>query len=279
MPTRGLDNLRTHQLVDWTSHGLADATDRSICCFSCMIRICGHNTTKRITRLSVIYVYVHTQENINKWPKKQKLSTQSRRWHLQVVQSTSWQSASWCIRDLSSNPFIHKWNEPCDLSLTRAIPEHFRDEFLVIKRYTDLRLLYLLTSLVSSYEEQLRQREMLYQQQQQRLYQDVRDEKDRVAESARRQRADVDALQRKLEDTHANLMASVRTEYEATKAEQDKRHQVNNLTLIRTKSVCRRRTVPCNAVCCLHGQTSVGCTPNKPMLPLCAATTTPHEPQ
>jgi len=82
--------------------------------------------------------------------------------------------------------------------------------------------------LLVSYEEQLRQREMLYQQQQQRLYQEVREEKERVAESARRQRADVDALQRKLEDTHANLMASVRTEYEQTKAEQEKRHQVSN---------------------------------------------------
>jgi len=68
---------------------------------------------------------------------------------------------------------------------------------------------------------------MLYQQQQQRLYQEVRDEKERVAETARRQRADVDALQRKLEDTHANLMATACNEYEATKAEQEKRHQVN----------------------------------------------------
>jgi len=30
----------------------------------------------------------------------------------------------------------------CDPSLTRAIPERFRDEFFVIKRYTNLRLLY-----------------------------------------------------------------------------------------------------------------------------------------
>ena len=30
----------------------------------------------------------------------------------------------------------------CDPSLTRAIPERFRDEFLVIKRYTNPRLLY-----------------------------------------------------------------------------------------------------------------------------------------
>jgi len=40
----------------------------------------------------------------------------------------------------------------------------------------------------------------------------------------------------------------------------------NNLTLIRTKSVCRQCTVLCNTTLngCLHGQTGVGCTPNKP---------------
>jgi len=73
---------------------------------------------------------------------------------------------------------------------------------------------------------------MLYQQQQQRLYQEVREEKERVAESARRQRAEVDALQRKLEDTHANLMASVRNEYDTSKAEQDKRHEVIDSDLL-----------------------------------------------
>jgi len=78
-----------------------------------------------------------------------------------------------------------------------------------------------------SYEEQLRQRELVYQQQQHRLYQEVKEEKERLAESARRQRAEIDALQRKLEDTHSNMMASVRTEYEAAKQEQDRRHAVH----------------------------------------------------
>ena len=39
-------------------------------------------------------------------PKERKLSTQSRRWHPRVVQSASWQSASWRIRELSSNRTI-----------------------------------------------------------------------------------------------------------------------------------------------------------------------------
>jgi hypothetical protein len=79
-----------------------------------------------------------------------------------------------------------------------------------------------------SYEEQLRQRELVYQQQQQRLYQEVKEEKERVAESARRQRAELDALQRKLEETHSNMMGSVRTEYEAAKQEQERRHAVSD---------------------------------------------------
>ena len=79
-----------------------------------------------------------------------------------------------------------------------------------------------------SYEEQLRQRELVYQQQQHRLYQEVKEEKDRIAESGRRQRAELDSLQRKLEETHSNMMASVRTEYEAAKLEQDHRHTVSD---------------------------------------------------
>lgn len=74
----------------------------------------------------------------------------------------------------------------------------------------------------------MRQRELVYQQQQHRLYQEVKEEKERVGESARRQRAELDALQRKLEETHTNMMASVRTEYEAAKQEQDRRHAVRN---------------------------------------------------
>jgi len=43
----------------------------------------------------------------------------------------------------------------------------------------------------------------------------------------------------------------------------------SSLILIRTKSVCRQRAMPCNATLdgCLHGQTGVGCAPNKPPSP------------
>jgi len=43
----------------------------------------------------------------------------------------------------------------CNPSLTRAIPEQFRDEFLMIKPYTNLRLLHF-TSLVTVLASHLR---------------------------------------------------------------------------------------------------------------------------
>jgi len=85
--TRGLDNSRTSQLADWTSRGL------------------DYSRSRRCRQ-------------------KGKLSTQSRWWHPRVVQSVtcpvresssprvvqsaSWQSASWRIRELSSN-LMAKW--------------------------------------------------------------------------------------------------------------------------------------------------------------------------
>ena len=92
--TRGLDNSRTSQLADWTSRGLDNSRSR-------------------------------------RCRQKGKLSMQSCRWHPRVVQSAtcpvrelssprdvqsasrpsaSWQSASWRIRELSSNRLeLHIW--------------------------------------------------------------------------------------------------------------------------------------------------------------------------
>jgi len=50
-----------------------------------------------------MYIYLHVQKNINRWLEKRKLSMQSRQWDLRVVQSASWQFASWHIHELSSN--------------------------------------------------------------------------------------------------------------------------------------------------------------------------------
>jgi len=45
--------------------------------------------------------------------------------------------------------------------------------------------------------------------------------------------------------------------------------RMRNIMLIRTKSVCRQRAVPCNAILdgSLHGQIGVGCAPDKPPPP------------
>jgi len=96
--TRRLDNSRTSQLTDWTSRGL-------------------DNSRSRRCRQTA------------------KLSTQGRRWHPRVVQSVtcpvrelssprdvqsaSWQSASWRIRELSSNPSM---NGPAEGAITIANP-------------------------------------------------------------------------------------------------------------------------------------------------------------
>jgi len=57
-------NLGLHRRQYGMTGQLADAVNRSICCFNCMIGLCGHNTTNRITS-------EHTQENINKWSKNE----------------------------------------------------------------------------------------------------------------------------------------------------------------------------------------------------------------
>ena len=54
-PTRGLDISRTGQL--------ADAADRSICCFNCMIGLCGHNATNRIAYMPNICLSTHPRKH------------------------------------------------------------------------------------------------------------------------------------------------------------------------------------------------------------------------
>ena len=46
LSTHGLVILRTMQLADWTTRGLADAAGSSTCCFNSMIRLCGHTASK-----------------------------------------------------------------------------------------------------------------------------------------------------------------------------------------------------------------------------------------
>lgn len=76
------------------------------------------------------------------------------------------------------------------------------------------------------YEKQLQAEEEAYQQARRRLYQEVQDEKERLANQASRQRQEMDKLQRQLEDSHSSSGEVMRKEYEKAREEQERRHQV-----------------------------------------------------
>ncbi|XP_076449494.1 centrosomal protein of 131 kDa-like isoform X2 [Babylonia areolata] len=74
------------------------------------------------------------------------------------------------------------------------------------------------------YEKQLQQEEEAYQQQRRRLYNEVQDEKDRLASNASRQRQELDALRRQLEDSHRLALSAMKEQFEKAKEEQERRH-------------------------------------------------------
>lgn len=76
------------------------------------------------------------------------------------------------------------------------------------------------------YEKQLQAEEEAYQQARRRLYQEVQDEKERLASQSIRQRQEMDKLQRQLEDSHSSSADVMRREYEKAREEQERRHQV-----------------------------------------------------
>ena len=80
-PTRGLDKSRTGVTGQLAVSQIRPAVAAVLIVLIMYDRLHGH---KIQLTMSLAYVYVHTQENTNKWPKR-KLSTQSRRWHPRVV--------------------------------------------------------------------------------------------------------------------------------------------------------------------------------------------------
>ncbi|GFR90984.1 centrosomal protein of 131 kDa-like [Elysia marginata] len=75
------------------------------------------------------------------------------------------------------------------------------------------------------YEKQLQQEEEAFQQQRRRLYQEVQEEKDRVAVQASRQRSELEKLQQQLEDSHRHALQAMREQFDKAKDEQDRRHK------------------------------------------------------
>ena len=78
------------------------------------------------------------------------------------------------------------------------------------------------------YEKQLQQEEDSFQQQRRRLFQEVEDEKGRIADNASRQRAEIDALRLQLEDSSRRAMLAVTEQLESAREEQERRHHVSN---------------------------------------------------
>ncbi|XP_069606873.1 centrosomal protein of 131 kDa isoform X4 [Ranitomeya imitator] len=76
------------------------------------------------------------------------------------------------------------------------------------------------------YEKQLTHEEQSLQEQRRRLYSEVSEEKERLKQQATRQRAELDELRKQLEDNCALATRVLKEEYEKSKEEQDRRHQI-----------------------------------------------------
>uniref|UniRef100_A0A3Q3EVK3 Centrosomal protein 131 n=1 Tax=Labrus bergylta TaxID=56723 RepID=A0A3Q3EVK3_9LABR len=76
------------------------------------------------------------------------------------------------------------------------------------------------------YEKQLQEEELSLQQQRRRLYKEVADEKERLAQLAARQRTELEDLRKQLEENSSLAGRALREELDKTREEQERRHQV-----------------------------------------------------
>ncbi|KAM6964398.1 centrosomal protein of 131 kDa [Tautogolabrus adspersus] len=76
------------------------------------------------------------------------------------------------------------------------------------------------------YEKQLQEEELSLQQQRRRLYKEVADEKERLAQLSARQRAELEDLRKQLEENSSLAGRALREELDKTREEQERRHQV-----------------------------------------------------
>lgn len=148
-------------------------------------------------------------------------------------------------KQLYSTPM---WGIPSDFAAKTLTfhadskPLHFQNRFMVVSYCTINALVWLFFNhCVTSYEKSMQQEEEGYQQQRRRLYSEVQEEKERIAQQASRQRAELDKLQRQLEDTHSNSSEAMRREYEKAREEQERRHQVSQGGKGRTAQTMKNR--------------------------------------
>ncbi|KAM3592195.1 uncharacterized protein V6R79_014370 [Siganus canaliculatus] len=76
------------------------------------------------------------------------------------------------------------------------------------------------------YEKQLQEEELSLQQQRRRLYKEVADEKERLAQLSARQRSELEELRRQLEENSSLAGRALRDELDKSREEQERRHQV-----------------------------------------------------
>ncbi|XP_028332100.1 centrosomal protein of 131 kDa isoform X2 [Gouania willdenowi] len=76
------------------------------------------------------------------------------------------------------------------------------------------------------YEKQLQEEELSLQQQRKRLYKEVSEEKERLAQVASRQRAELEDLRRQLEENSSLAGRALREELDKSREEQERRHQM-----------------------------------------------------
>uniref|UniRef100_A0A665WUJ4 Centrosomal protein 131 n=1 Tax=Echeneis naucrates TaxID=173247 RepID=A0A665WUJ4_ECHNA len=76
------------------------------------------------------------------------------------------------------------------------------------------------------YENQLQEEELCLQQQRRRLYKEVAEEKERLAQLAARQRAELEELRQQLEENSSLAGRALREELDKTREEQERRHQM-----------------------------------------------------
>ncbi|CAF3257431.1 unnamed protein product, partial [Rotaria sp. Silwood2] len=81
------------------------------------------------------------------------------------------------------------------------------------------------------YEKAIRDEEKSFTEQRRRLFTEIEDEKNRQAELATKQRADLDKLRHDIEENHRTAVDAAKREYEAIRLEQDRRHtnEINEL--------------------------------------------------
>ena len=79
------------------------------------------------------------------------------------------------------------------------------------------------------YEKSLEDEEKSFLEQRRRLYAEIEEEKNRIAEQGAAQRRELDRLKKSLEENNLNSIETIRKEYLASHAEADAKHQVTCL--------------------------------------------------